>query len=112
MDFKKCPKCNSTIKYSFLAPFEGIIRMKKYCKCGYSDFIKHYKSKQNITTMDKKDKIKQLADDIRNGKGIDRSVFPDDRKGNIAQKLWDDSTFTYGLEYGVLYAEYILEKEN
>jgi len=41
---------------------------------------------------------------IQNGEGVDRTQFPESMKGEIAKKYWDDSLFTYGIEYGVILA--------
>jgi len=53
-------------------------------------------------------KIKEQAikwfREIQNGSGVDGSTFPDILKGSIAKDKWDDSLFTYGIEYGVLIA--------
>lgn len=53
--------------------------------------------------MDKKQAIKWFKE-IQNGAGVDRDRFPDDLKGSLAQSLWNDVTFAYGTEYGVLIA--------
>jgi uncharacterized protein YegJ (DUF2314 family) len=44
--------------------------------------------------------------EITGGAGVDRhSVLNVLRRGRIAEKMWDtDSTFSYGVEYGVLIA--------
>lgn len=54
-------------------------------------------------TMTRAEAIKWFKD-IQSGQGVDRSDFPDDMKGNVAKQVWDDSDFTYGIEYGVLIA--------
>lgn len=42
--------------------------------------------------------------EIQGGAGVDRTSFPEEMKGRIAKRVWNDSTFTYGIEYGVLIA--------
>lgn len=39
---------------------------------------------------------------IQRGEGVDRSQFPDEMKGNIARKHWNDGLFTLGIEYGAM----------
>ena len=53
--------------------------------------------------MDKKHAIKWFKE-IQGGDGVVRSKFPDNLKGNLAAHLWNEITFTYGIEYGVLIA--------
>lgn len=54
--------------------------------------------------MNKEEAIKWFKE-IGNGVvGVDRTLFPDELKGRLAKNVWDDSIFTYGIEYGVLIA--------
>ena len=49
--------------------------------------------------------IGALISDIQGGGDeiwIMKRAFPDDMKGAIAKMVWNDSTFTYGIEYGAL----------
>ena len=41
---------------------------------------------------------------IQSGHGLDRSAFPEEWKGSEAKRLWEDSAFKYGMEYGYLLA--------
>jgi hypothetical protein len=42
---------------------------------------------------------------ITGGNGLDRNAaLRTLQRGSIAEGLWDDPTFTYGIEYGVLIA--------
>lgn len=60
-------------------------------------------TKQEAINMTKQEAIKWFKE-ITSGTGVDRFQFPDNMKGSTAKKLWNDSTFTYGIEYGVLIA--------
>ncbi|KKW11478.1 MAG: hypothetical protein UY48_C0018G0012 [Candidatus Gottesmanbacteria bacterium GW2011_GWB1_49_7] len=51
--------------------------------------------------MDRDMAIKWFKE-IQGGDGVDRTKFPDEIKGEIAKKFWNDSLFSYGIEYGVL----------
>ncbi len=53
--------------------------------------------------MEKSDAIKWFKN-IQNGEGVDRDSFSDEMKGDVAKWLWDEATFAYGIEYGVLIA--------
>ncbi len=48
------------------------------------------------------DLITNQISDITNGVGINRAQFPEEMKGSMAKRYWDDSMFTYGLEYGTI----------
>lgn len=48
---------------------------------------------------------------IQNGYGLARDDFPEGMKGQIAKDLWNNSTFSYGMEYGYLLAMLDLKKE-
>lgn len=52
--------------------------------------------------MDKKEAIDWIKQ-IQSGSGVDRYAI-DVPKGEIAKRLWDDTVFTYGIEYGVIIA--------
>lgn len=54
------------------------------------------KERQEIIN-DVLEKIKE----IQNGSGVNRD-FPEVPKGSMAEDLWDNSTFTYGMEYGAI----------
>jgi len=47
-----------------------------------------------------KEKAIQEILKIQAGQGVNRKKFPDEMKGDIAKRKWDDPEFTYGLEYG------------
>lgn len=50
--------------------------------------------------------------EIQSGQGLERDNFPDDSKGEIAKTNWNDSMFSYGMEYGALLVLFkILESE-
>ena len=40
---------------------------------------------------------------IRNGSGVNRELYPETMRGRLAQKYWNDETFSYGFEYGVIH---------
>lgn len=46
-------------------------------------------------------KIEQIQSNHAVG---DRNRFPEKLKGKMAKKLWNDSTFSYGMEYGYILA--------
>ncbi len=50
------------------------------------------------------EQIKRIQTGVGPGAGPERNSFPEDMKGNVAKRLWNDSTFTYGMEYGYLQA--------
>jgi hypothetical protein len=41
---------------------------------------------------------------VQNGSGLARENFPEGMKGRVARDLWNDTTFSYGMEYGYLLA--------
>lgn len=53
--------------------------------------------------MDKQQAIVWFRE-IQSGAGVDRTTFPDEFKGSIPWRHWDDPLFTLGVEYGVLIA--------
>lgn len=52
----------------------------------------------------------ELIADVQNGSSPNRNLIPKNMRGSIAQRLWDDSTFTYGMEYGVILASLLLKE--
>jgi len=49
--------------------------------------------------------IKEIIEDIQSGRkkmGVMRDLFPESMKGSMAKRYWNDSMFTYGMEYGAL----------
>lgn len=58
--------------------------------------------------------IRNLANDLTSGKGwtVERDqLVPPEQRGAIAQSYWNDSLFSYGMEYGVLAAAGLLAEE-
>ncbi|KKP29410.1 MAG: hypothetical protein UR19_C0015G0006 [Candidatus Nomurabacteria bacterium GW2011_GWF1_31_48] len=53
--------------------------------------------------MNKKSAIKKIRG-ITGGDGLDRSGYPVDMRGTIAQYKWNDGVFTLGFEYGYIKA--------
>lgn len=53
--------------------------------------------------MNKIEAIKWFKE-ITGGSGVNRYSFPEELKGQIARDNWNDSMFTFGIEYGVLIA--------
>lgn len=53
--------------------------------------------------MNKEEAIKWFKE-IQGGFGVDRTTFPNTMKGEVAKSLWEDSIFSYGIEYGALIA--------
>lgn len=41
---------------------------------------------------------------IQSGSGVDRTKFSNSMKGDVARSVWNDSLFTFGIEYGVMIA--------
>ena len=52
-----------------------------------------------MTDQEAIEKIKM----IQSGESNSRMDFPEKLKGNIAKRVWDDSDFSYGFEYGEIY---------
>jgi len=94
----------------------------KYCVGGGKDIYEPmkliycigFKPIKKVNGMDTAN-IKELISDIQGGGerlGEIKDHFPDDMKGSIAKQYWDDSTFTYGIEYGALIIlNHLLEAE-
>ncbi len=60
------------------------------------------------------EKLKNLADGLTTGEGwiVPRDeLVPEEMRGDIAKRAWNDSMFSYGMEYGVLAAVGLLEKK-
>ena len=36
------------------------------------------------------------------GKGVNRDIIPENMRGKLAKKLWNDNKFTLGFEYGAI----------
>jgi hypothetical protein len=59
--------------------------------------------------------LKKLATQLRSGAGwfISRDdLVPEDKRGEIAQHYWNDSMFSYGMEYGMLAALALFEQNS
>ena len=54
-------------------------------------------------------KIDEMVKGIRNGEGLDKSIFPEEEKEEAAKYLWDNEIFSFGMEYGVLLAKKYLK---
>jgi len=55
-----------------------------------------------VMSEDLKQEAIKWIKEIQSGSGVDRTKFPEDMKGRIAQDLWNDGKFTLGVEYGFM----------
>jgi hypothetical protein len=53
--------------------------------------------------MNKEQAISQIHNIQRGGGASSRNKFPEKMKGNIARRVWEESEFSYGFEYGEIY---------
>jgi len=55
---------------------------------------------QNVgkgAVMTKAEAINKIKE-IQGGGGVGRSAFPEEMKGNLAKRFWENGEFSYGME--------------
>jgi hypothetical protein len=63
----------------------------------FKDFSNHYFVEKSI--------FDEEVNNIREGRGLNRDFFPDEEKGELAKRMWNQANFIYGMEYGFLLAK-------
>ena len=63
----------------------------------YKSLSSHYFVEKSI--------FDEEVNNIKEGRGLNRDFFPDEEKGELAKRMWNEANFTYGMEYGFLLAK-------